>query len=331
MHTWIGYAHPDRLISYPHARYLSACVLMPGRCPPTGAATITNISPLNPTSSASVSNRAAGQNSPRSACSQPKRDKTLPAYAKRPKMRVFWRAGRILSREHRQPATPGEFCHASTPKPTTPGEFCHGKRSEAVMPDDFRVAFSCAAARNPLCAHEHDPHEPNRTPHGSALTPGCARKPLDLHVGGAAHTHIIGPTCRSSGPRAPGAHTQGATQYSQERDTRNHLKPRLSRASKPKSHPKTNTFCPLSPRAPPRTRRHIGHEKSTPEGVLFKNAEPPPVDRTEGGRCAPEGTRTPNLLNRNQMLYPLSYGRFAVWLGISLHALRQDAKSRVMT
>ena len=80
-----------------------------------------------------------------------------------------------------------------------------------------------------------------------------------------------------------------------------------------------------------RTRGHIGHEKSTPEGVLFKNAEPPPVDRTEGGRCAPEGTRTPNLLNRNQMLYPLSYGRFAVWLGISLHALRQDAKSRVMT
>ena len=33
------------------------------------------------------------------------------------------------------------------------------------------------------------------------------------------------------------------------------------------------------------------------------------MDRTEGGRCAPEGTRTPNLLNRNQMLYPLSYGR----------------------
>ena len=51
------------------------------------------------------------------------------------------------------------------------------------------------------------------------------------------------------------------------------------------------------------------HEKSTPEGVLGRNAEPPPVDRTEGGRCAPGGTRTPNLLNRNQMLYPLSYGR----------------------
>ena len=92
------------------------------------------------------------------------------------------------------------------------------------------------------------------------------------------------------------------------------------------------TFCPLIPKTalegPPQAD---GHEKSTPEGVLFKNAEPPPVDRTEGGRCAPEGTRTPNLLNRNQMLYPLSYGRFAVWLGISLHALRQDAKSRVMT
>ena len=73
-----------------------------------------------------------------------------------------------------------------------------------------------------------------------------------------------------------------------------------------------------------------GHEKSTPEGVHGRNAEPPPVDRTEGGRCAPEGTRTPNLLNRNQMLYPLSYGRFAVWLSISLHASRRDAKSNDM-
>ena len=84
-------------------------------------------------------------------------------------------------------------------------------------------------------------------------------------------------------------------------------------------------------RSSPHTRGENKHEKSTPEGVLGRNAEPPPVDRTEGGRCAPGGTRTPNLLNRNQMLYPLSYGRFAVWLGISLHALHQDAKSRVMT
>ena len=79
-----------------------------------------------------------------------------------------------------------------------------------------------------------------------------------------------------------------------------------------------------------RPPRADGHEKSTPEGVLGRNAEPPPVDRTEGGRCAPGGTRTPNLLNRNQMLYPLSYGRFAVWLSISLHASRRDAKSNDM-
>ena len=130
---WIGYAHPDRLISYPHARYLSACILTPESCPPTGAATSPNISPLRSSGCAAASNRAAGQNSPRSACSQPKRDKTLPACTKRPKMRVFWRAGRILSREH--------------PKPATPGEFCHGKRSTAAMPDEFRHAFSCTAAR----------------------------------------------------------------------------------------------------------------------------------------------------------------------------------------
>ena len=49
-----------------------------------------------------------------------------------------------------------------------------------------------------------------------------------------------------------------------------------------------------------------------------KNAEPPPVDRTEGGRCALEETRTPNLLIRSQMLYPLSYERIAVWLKSTL-------------
>ena len=35
--------------------------------------------------------------------------------------------------------------------------------------------------------------------------------------------------------------------------------------------------------------------------------------------CAPEGTRTPNLLIRSQMLYPLSYGRLL--LGQSTHRL----------
>ena len=109
----------------------------------------------------------------------------------------------------------------------------------------------------------------------------------------------------------------------------NQLQYRFFRTSKPKSRHKTNTFCPLtlvSYNPNPHTGGG-GHEKSTPTGVLFINAEPPPVDRTEGGRCAPEGTRTPNLLNRNQMLYPLSYGRFAVWLSISLHASHRDAKS----
>ena len=174
---------------------------------------------------------------------------------------------------------------------------------------------------------------------GRTLAPECARKPLDMHAGGAARTHVVGPRCRSSGLHAPGAHTQGLTQYSQERGKHNQLKHRLSRATKPKSHRKTNTLCPLTRKEPPpqkkdsghakagpdaptrpttrrlkhhvcaysphsrsspQTRGHHGHEKSTPEGVLFKNAEPPPVDRTEGGRCAPEGTRTPNLLVSNR-------------------------------
>ena len=31
-----------------------------------------------------------------------------------------------------------------------------------------------------------------------------------------------------------------------------------------------------------------------------------------GSGCAPEGIRTPNLLIRSQMLYPLSYGRLSI-------------------
>ena len=34
--------------------------------------------------------------------------------------------------------------------------------------------------------------------------------------------------------------------------------------------------------------------------------------------CAPEGTRTPNLLIRSQMLYPLSYGRVAQGPGMTI-------------
>ena len=33
----------------------------------------------------------------------------------------------------------------------------------------------------------------------------------------------------------------------------------------------------------------------------------------EGFSCAPEGIRTPNLLIRSQMLYPLSYGRLSLF------------------
>ena len=85
------------------------------------------------------------------------------------------------------------------------------------------------------------------------------------------------------------------------------------------------TRASAAPRRSPRATSDM--KKAPPQECLFKNAEPPPVDRTEGGRCAPGGTRTPNLLNRNQMLYPLSYGRCAVWLSISLHASHRDAKS----
>ena len=67
------------------------------------------------------------------------------------------------------------------------------------------------------------------------------------------------------------------------------------------------TRASAAPRRSPRATPDM--KKAPPQECLFKNAEPPPVDRTEGGRCAPGGTRTPNLLNRNQMLYPLSYGR----------------------
>ena len=38
--------------------------------------------------------------------------------------------------------------------------------------------------------------------------------------------------------------------------------------------------------------------------------KPPEVSTTGSPlACAPEGIRTPNLLIRSQMLYPLSYGR----------------------
>ena len=148
MRIRIGYAHPDRLISYPHARYLSACVLTPGNCPPTGAATSPNISPLCSTSCAAASNRALlsavnGPTRPRhhprtphtgptrpvvtskraparqDAPSLPQRgqhrDKTLPAQLARSqngtKLSLHAPNGPKCAFFGEQ----GEFCHASTP------------------------------------------------------------------------------------------------------------------------------------------------------------------------------------------------------------------------
>ena len=42
--------------------------------------------------------------------------------------------------------------------------------------------------------------------------------------------------------------------------------------------------------------------------------------------CAPEGTRTPNLLIRSQMLYPLSYGRLV--LGKHTHRLDRPRQQK---
>ena len=133
---------------------------------------------------------------------------------------------------------------------------------------------------------------------GRTLTPGCARKPLDMQVGGAARTHAVGPRCRSSGLRAPGAHTQGSTQYSQEPSTHNYLKPRLSRATKPKSPPSTNTFCPLTPITPfagPRRKRvdTTGMKKALPKECFLKMQNPHRWIAPRGAAARPKGLEPP--------------------------------------
>ncbi len=167
----------------------------------------------------------------------------------------------------------------------------------------------------------------HRTTH--RRTPPCAPGPYWRQDGHAAHATTCTPA--HSGPLRHLLHPymRRATfphQHNEKSPLQQHVvsyNPVLSFNPRPSSRIEQETDLPGPPQAD-------GHEKSTPEGVLGRNAEPPPVDRTEGGRCAPGGTRTPNLLNRNQMLYPLSYGRFAVWLSISLHASRRDAKSNDM-
>ena len=89
-------------------------------------------------------------------------------------MRVFWRAGRMLSRK--------------TPPTGHAGRMLSRKTLQSG------------------CAGQVPPRHQLR---GRTLTPQCACKPLDMHMGGAAHTHTIGPTDGASGPRAPsGVHTQ---------------------------------------------------------------------------------------------------------------------------
>ena len=212
MHTWIGYAHPDRLISYPDARYLSACSLpirvridaweLPthGRGDQSQHLTAvlhelrSGLQPGRGTKLSPLSLLAAktGQNSP---CMR-KTTQNARILASRANFVTqappTGHAGRILSRN---------TLHSG----------CVGR-----VPSRHQLR-------------------------GRTLAPECARKPLDMHVGGAARTHVVGPRCRSSGLHAPGAHTQGLTQYSQERGKHNQLKHRLSRATKPKSHPSSNT------------------------------------------------------------------------------------------
>src|SRR5450756_2212355 len=54
------------------------------------------------------------------------------------------------------------------------------------------------------------------------------------------------------------------------------------------------------------------HGASGPQSVSRRPSRPPfPLVRGPCHRSAPEGIRTPNLLIRSQMLYPLSYGRRA--------------------
>lgn len=132
-----------------------------------------------------------------------------------------------------------------------------------------------------------------------------------MRLGDRAHAHIIGLTCGMSGPCAChravlGELCLGAARMESCRASS--VAPPVRYAPLPGDRRLGSNRKPIcrARHSPPQADRH---EKSTPEGVLRRNAEPPPVDRTEGGRCAPEGTRTPNLLNRNQMLYPLSYGR----------------------
>ena len=128
---------------------------------------------------------------------------------------------------------------------------------------------------------------------GRTLTSVCAHKTLDIDVGSTAHTHIIGPTCRSSGPRVPGAHTQGATQYSQERDTRNQLKLRLPAQQSRKVTAKPTHFV-LYPRGPRRERVDtLGMKKALPKECFLKTQNPHRWIAPRGAAARPKGLEPP--------------------------------------
>ena len=58
-------------------------------------------------------------------------------------------------------------------------------------------------------------------------------------------------------------------------------------------------------------------------GKYVVSVDPARIEGAASG--APEGIRTPNLLIRSQMLYPLSYGRsdLQLWLGLAGRAARR--------
>ena len=163
----IGYAHPDRLFSYPDARYLSACIMAPVVMAPVA---------LPAHGRGDQSQHLTAELHKFCGSLQPGNCGTkLSLHAQNgPKCAFF--------------GEQGECCHANLPPTGHAGRMLSRKTLQSG------------------CAGQVPPRHQLR---GRTLTPQCACKPLDMHMGGAAHTHTIGPTDGASGPRAPsGVHTQ---------------------------------------------------------------------------------------------------------------------------
>ena len=108
------------------------------------------------------------------------------------------------------------------------------------------------------------PSRPHVDPLSRAWPVSSARGPAIPSLGNPAHVRNRRPTCETAGSHAGHvgtqvtvAHSQSmtdhgaathrpATHHSQEHGKHDHLQQRLSRATKPKSHPASNTFCPSS-------------------------------------------------------------------------------------